>query len=288
MNLACAYFILAWVVFFVPAKQTFYVTMVKGAVILERSGKGLKKGDEIYDSDKLKFSTRADFVAAINTKGERVRLSAENTQMSSAAPSSEFMTVLAAMIPGRKTAATRGHIHPTKLNNHEVAPFFAGSNGLKTPTQQSEPFLILGQGKYHIPRFPQNDKQYFFVEYQYNGQTIQKKLASDQRHLLMSKEALYTDSTAIDIELVGEHKLYFCNYTKQPRVFITAFQPVFVEEADLKEELKFLIEKLAVKKAKNIDLLIDDMLPYLHDNYGKPDAYNVKVWLEKELGFKVE
>lgn len=271
------------IIFQVSAKETFYVTAVKDEVILQRTNKALKKGDEFFDSDKLKFSSSTAYIAAISSKGQSVRLNAANSKISSSSPQSEFLAVMSTMSPIRKQAATRGIIKIIKLDNDELEDFFQGIEADKV-----QPFLVLGTSEYNIPKFPQNDKQYFFVEYEFNGQKIEVPLKSEKKNLKINKEILKQGDSYLATEDVKNMVICFRNHTKQPRVKIANFNPIFPDENELKEELNILIEKLKPLRTKNIEILIDDIIPYLNEFYGKVDIYNTKIWLEKNLNFKID
>lgn len=63
-----------FVLFLNAPKQIFYVSFVKGDVILERTNTFLKVGDEIFDTDKIKFVSEDALISVLSENGKRDKI----------------------------------------------------------------------------------------------------------------------------------------------------------------------------------------------------------------------
>jgi hypothetical protein len=281
------------------AQEKYYVTFIKGEVILKKTNKVLKIGDEIKENDLLKFNMEGDVIGAVSEKGKRVKLSLNKSQIERQKNKNEFVSVLSAFMPVRKMAALRALTKRVVLKDEFEMEYFFGAKRhdlggfMMNPISENEDdesryFLILDKGEYPIKAkdFPLNTKQYFYLAYTYEDITYKKDLAFEGRNLIIDTTIYIQDGKTLEKEKVKDMKLFY-KYADGNSLFITEFRPFFPDKTELKTSLQSLIEKNK-GNFQDTDLLFrNEILPYLSDYYGEPEPYNVRVWLEKELNFKV-
>jgi hypothetical protein len=283
----------------VKSQESYFVTFVKGTVILDKTQQLLKVGDEIKETNKLKFTQATDAVGAVSEKGRRVKLSLTQSQIERQKTKSEFVSVLSAFLPVRKVAALRALTKRVVLHDEfEMEYFFGAKNhdlaGFMWNKKEGEAedegktFLILGQGEYPVraKEFLQNDAQYFYLTYTVAGQTHKKILPYQGKNLWIDSTIFKTDKQQFAPEAVKDIKMFY-RFADGHSQFITEFRPVFGNDTELKNSLHLLIEKAKLTQTDTEVIFRNEILPFLSDFYGEPEPYNVKVWLEKHLNFKV-
>jgi hypothetical protein len=129
-----------------------------------------------------------------------------------------------------------------------------------------------------------NENNFFYIRYVYKGDTINKRLLYSNDTLTIEKKSLLTvDGKPIpnpEISLMEIFYLQKGETTK--RVLINSFDPVFLNEDDLKSEVNIILESMQ-KKDKSAK--IDEIISYISEMYGKPNRENITEWLEKNIRF---
>lgn len=235
--------------------DTYRVIKVNGKILYIRNGKDMIQGDVFSPKEKLKFKTTQSRAAVISKLSGRKILSPKGTNTSKA-------TLLPAMnnISSRSGAL----INMIDLQNH-----FSGK------------YLILDEIKLKISNksFPMNESSFFFMRYEYNGETINKKLNFEEDHLIISKSELFKiDGKPIDHSEIVETTLYYRADGKSTK--INTFNPVFPETDLLKSELEIIVAEL---KGKSESEKIEEIKSYLNEYYGKPQEDNLNAWLDSHL-----
>lgn len=245
------------------AQNVYYVLSVKGIVKLAKTKAALKPNDQISDKDAILFSAPTDMMAVVSTRSGRMILRPKPT-----AKSSELMCVVSDILkPGTgRLSARAGSI----TNIIELKRYF-GNDSLN----------ILGTGKVWVSpaAYPMNADNFFFVRYQWKGETINKKLSVERDTLLLSTNDIYkVDGKAILSKDVKDTKLFYKQGTAVSE--IGPFTVSFPEETAVKQLVTSFKDHSSLKGTQ----FLDELTPLLKDIYGKTDKDNVRAWLKKNVG----
>jgi hypothetical protein len=264
-------------VFAPPTEEVYFITFVKGTIILEKTQKALKVGDKISPKDKIIFREKDAMAAVLSPQKGRFTLTADKAQKNA---KGEFLALIeASMSPlgSAKKLSTRTGL---LTNIIELQKFFAANDSLSQGR-----FLVTGKGKYLLAKtaFPLDDKHFFFIRYIYEGQQINKKLSYSADTLFMDKTVYQVDGKDIIPAAASDMKLYqYVVRDKPESILITDFHPVFIEREKLKEELRVLVDQLKVMYKSNFDNVYNNALLHVNTYYGKPDTEVLKQ-IVKEL-----
>jgi hypothetical protein len=264
-------------VFAPPTEEVYFITFVKGTIILEKTQKALKVGDKISPKDKIIFREKDAMAAVLSPQKGRFTLTADKAQKNA---KGEFLALIeASMSPlgSAKKLSTRTGL---LTNMIELQKFFAANDSLSQGR-----FLVIGKGKYVLAKsaFPLDDKHFFFIRYLYEGQQINKKLSYSADTLFMDKAVYQVDGKDIVPAAVSDMKLYqYVVRDKPESVLITDFHPAFIEREKLKEEIRVLVAQLKVLYKNDFEIVYNNVLLHVNTYYGKPDTDLLKQ-IVKEL-----
>lgn len=131
--------------------------------------------------------------------------------------------------------------------------------------------------------YPLNDKNFFYLAYDHEGETIRKKLPFEEGNkLLIQKTELFKiDGEPIEPMNTTMSLYYMENGTNAS--LINTFNPVFPDLTELKDEVQIIIDEFSDKPD---DVKIQEITAYLGEFYGKPQKDNLAIWLNAEFGLK--
>ena len=161
-----------------------------------------------------------------------------------------------------------------------IAPRGAAlNNRLDLKNHFDSKYVIIGKLEVVINSlaFPMNDTQFFFINFVYHGESIDKRLQYHGDTLIINKDSLLrVDGKVIKNEDISEMKIMY--YSKRDTngirmVISNTFYPVFPDEDELKEEVDIILETLPDEEGK-----LNAVLDYISDVYGRPNSNNVKAW----------
>lgn len=240
----------------VPDDEKYKVIKVNGQIQIKKTGKNLAQGDEFASNMSLDFKTPESRAAVISPTKGRFVLTADNGSKGSN------------LVPAMNSVATRSG---ALLNKIDLQNAFADN------------YVIIDEVRLKIGKdaFPMNDDQFFYVEYEYNGEVIPKMLKFSNDTLIISKADIFTiDGKMVSNPYTTQLKLYYRTESKEESLPISTFNAVFPEIDALKEEIKIILDELIKKKDKE---KYDEVLSYINEYYGKPDKDNVKTFLSKNF-----
>lgn len=106
--------------------------------------------------------------------------------------------------------------------------------------------------------YPMDDNKFFYVQYQYQGEAINKKLANKEDNLIISVDEFFAiDGKAIPSEEVSDIKLFYYNAESQESMMMTSVIFSVVSNEDLK----------SISEQMEGDM--DGMLEVINSLYGK-------------------
>ena len=238
-----------------PAADTYKVIKVNGQIIYVKTGSTMKMGDVFAPSTSLKFKTNESRAAVISRIKGRFILTGG-------------------------AAGSRSNLLPAMNNISSRAGALLNIIDLKNHFQGK--YVILGEMKLTIGKdaFPMDDKHFFYLRFDYDGEVINKKLPVKDGKLVLDRKEIYKiDGKPIEGE-VKEMTLYYRDNEKKTSTKINAFHPVFPDIALLKDELNIILAEYSDKESNQKK---SEITSYINEFYGKPDKDNLNEFLKKEF-----
>ncbi len=253
------------------AVDNYWVVLAKGSVYKEGSDKAIKVGDKIDADLKLRFSTKDSYIIVMGPKGKFTLKPVVNKSNQN-----EFMVfVKSSLLPVKSTGrlSTRGE----ESGVSDLGNYFG-----------EDSFALVGNNfrvKLNPKNYELNNEKFIIYRYESNGLVTSKKLAFEGTEIIFDKIALYKNHQGKDLNpaMIKKVDLYKFDASTNSSSKIVSFQPVFVNEEELKEQLasvyKICKEELNADKIKTEDELIKFVL----DIYGRTDEGQLKKWLTKNI-----
>lgn len=239
-----------------PAADTYKVIKVNGKIIYVKSGSSMKMGDVFAPATTLRFATAESRAAIISKiKGRFILTQGKGGQRSNLLPAMNNISSRAGAL-----------LNIIDLQNH-----FQGK------------YVILGEMKLTIGKdaFPMDKDHFFYLRYDYEGETINKKLPVEDGKLVLERDEIYkVDGEGIDGTKVKEMTLFYRDNEKKTSSKINSFNPIFPDIKLLKEELNIIISEYSDKDG---DKKKSEITSYINEFYGKPDKDNLAEFLKAEF-----
>lgn len=240
----------------VPAEK-YYVTFVKGKVMLEKTHKPLKVGDVLSPEDKLIFADKTDKVAFISPGKGRFDV---NLQAAKGGSKGELFAVLkSSLVPSAGTY----HLSTRSLlfEGYDPATYFASA------ATQNRILLISSEPLQIKPSYKLNEGNFFFVQFTADDKTITRKVAQKGQAIIFSEMLFLTSLGA----MVDHVKL--CYQTNDSGVakssVIASFTPVLAEKEEINEQVKLMTEISGMADKKKLKTELSN---HIYQNYGKIGA----------------
>ncbi|MFN5460338.1 MAG: hypothetical protein ACK5AY_10555 [Bacteroidota bacterium] len=238
--------------------DTYKVIKVTGEILYKKSNKSMSQGDQFSENEELIFKTSESKAAVISVQKGRFILAPGLDKSKTTAKSN--------LLPASSNVSSRdGSI----LNLLDLQNYFSGN------------ILFINKYKVFVGKdnFPQTAKSFFFLRFNFNGETVNKKLSCDGEQIVFDrKEILMVDGKPIDVQQI-ECKMFYMN-DKNTSTLINDFKLLLPENENLKSELGILLEEVS---KKTYEEKVDEVMAYLNDFYGKPKKANVTEWLSSEF-----
>jgi hypothetical protein len=231
--------------------QSYKVVHISGTVLYD--GTALKIGDALEEQNlnKLDFADDHSVASFFNTEKGKIRVSKKGREIAPA---------------NSNSGATRPEVCKSIMS-------FGFING------KSYQYLVLGTiyQPVSVDDLPLRDseKQYFSFHYKYKGKNKETRLRStDANEVIISRQDLLGED---DPQLASNFRIVYNDGASQK---ISKFNPVFIDEDQLKQELSAagIINKeepyVTLEKVKN----------YLQAYYGSVSLVTLKSWLEAHYG----
>jgi len=130
--------------------------------------------------------------------------------------------------------------------------------------------------------FPMRGNLFFYLQFKFNDELINKKLASHGRNLILRKtDILKVDEQPISGFSSPEVILYY--YKKEGPQQISQFKLIFPDHTRLKEEVSIILEAFP---QYTYSQLINEISAYLNEFYGKTDKKDVMGFVEEAYGIR--
>lgn len=233
----------------------YKVIRVDGRIVFQRTNSDMKKGDVFLSGTKLSFKTPQSRAAVISSLKGRFVLSASEKGQTKLLPAANN-------ISSRSGAL----INLIDLQNH-----FTGN------------YLVLDKLSLEVgaENFPMDNKHFFYLSYEHEGEKIRKKMSFEGNKLEIDKEEIFkVDGASIPITKT-QMTLYYREDSASKK--INSFTPVFPDLTELKDEVQIIMDEFETKSAK---VKVQEITAYLDEFYGKPQKENLNEWLNREFEIK--
>lgn len=235
----------------------YSVIKVNGQIVYVKSGSDMATGDVFKSDEALTFKTTESRAAVISEiKGRFVLSASEEDEGVNLGPAMNNISSRAGAL-----------LNMIDLQNHF-----------------KDEYLILDKIELEISEksFPQDDYDFFYMQYTYNGEEIHKKLEHDGNKLIIDKAELFKiDGLPIDKPDKSLMKLWYMESEAAQATLINSFKPVFPDLDELKTEVGVLLNELSDDKDRATK--IAEITAYLTEFYAKPEKENLEGWLDENF-----
>jgi hypothetical protein len=248
-----------------PVDEIYFIIHVKGSIVLQKDQIPLKTGMKIMASDQLNFKTK-DAMAVV-TGSERGRFVIKNN---SNPPTEEMIAFAKDVVEPLKTNTSIS----TRSMGKKVSDFRAYFG--------DSTFYVIGdklEFEVDPAKYKPGGNQNFQVRYKLGDYTVNPNATSGNIFTVNNLKL----HTAVAKEFKTE-KIEVFWVVNQPRSVekLATFQPIFINEDDLKAEYKALMDALNGKTLAPNELT-NYLEGYFRDVYGRTDKAIFDEWLEKNV-----
>jgi hypothetical protein len=238
----------------VPQKEDSYkVIKVNGNITVKKTGKPLLQGDVFQESTMLDFSSDAKATVINAEKGRFI------------------------LTP--KTAGSRSNLIPAINNISSRSGAIINIIDLQNHFKGDVCVIERTAIKIASKDYAMSPDNFFYLEYFYKGEKINKKMSYAGDSLVIDRAELYkVDGSTIPSPDTKEVTLYYRNSKENKSYNISTFNLVFPDNDELKKEVNIILDEIKTKPNTN---KVDEVMSYLTEFYGKPSKDNVKGWMKK-------
>ncbi len=237
------------------AADKYKVIKVNGKIIFQKTNTEMQTGDFYVQGTPVKFVNQQSRAAIINKQKGRFVLKPATSGKVKILPAANNISSRAGAL-----------INLIDMQNH-----FSGD------------YLVIGKMELEVSEeaFPQDEANFFYLTYNYNGELIRKKLPYNGNKIILDKDEIFK----VDGQPIPVQKTEMTLYYRQGKTSkkINTFTPVFPSINDLKDEVKIILDEYDNKDKAG---KIEEVTAYLNEFYGKPQKYNLNEWLEAEFDLK--
>lgn len=244
--------------FCINAQDNYKVIKVNGTIVVQKTNAALQMGTVFGEDDELQFKTTNARAAVINPNKGRFVLMPSNNDVAYAK---------ANLTPAMSNISSRAGAMISRI---DIENHFSGKYAI----------LDKVEVKINPSLFPMTDSKFFFIRYDYKGETINKKLPFVADTLIIDKKELLTiDGQPIPNPNITKMEiLYMETDDNNKRTLISEFDPIFLDGDELIGEVKIILDEIADKTREE---KLDEVIAYITEFYGKPNKENIEQWLDK-------
>lgn len=265
--------------------QSYTVLHISGDIRKAATNESLQLGSSVDVSESLVFYSPKAKAVLINKEHGRIMISSEyasfvKIQGALQEQSSRITgfnagvtaTLQEAMIPQHRTGKTLKFEIFEKVS--DLKSFFGTGR-----------FAIIGdklEVVLHEEKFMLSQEPLFVYHYQLGKDSIGKEIPYNKDVLIFNKKELYfvhgKYQNPEDI-----HQVHISFYPKKEQSIaqrLVTFEPVFIEENMIYQEIKTLIDFL--DNPKDAEKVKIEILNFIYDVYGRPDVKSVLAWAEQK------
>lgn len=151
--------------------------------------------------------------------------------------------------------------------------------------------IHLLQGKFRLfigaKAFPMNEQSFFYIKPVWATDSVIHKLTFIKDTLIIGYSDISLTENTKAHEPVSEPRfaLYYYNNATSEHLFINSFYVAEVNEDNLLQEVKMIVQAYSERPQKEIVKMIKT---YLDLTYGKFSDYDVDIWLSQHFNMKTD
>lgn len=242
--------------------EKYYVTFVKGKVVLAMTKKQLKVGDVLSPEDHLVFVEKTAVVSCINPTKGRFDI---NPNLIKEKGSELFTILKSSLVPSINTykLSTRSII----FEGNDPYSYFA------SPETQNRILIVEEKPILIKSTFKMDESNFFFIQFMAEEKLQTRKIQQKEQQLLFLKSNFLNDSGHIQ-ETVSI--CYQSNENgKSKSTLITEFFPVLATSEEITTQVNLI---KSVSEQKDTKKLKSDIVNHLFVNYGKIGAEELSIF----------
>jgi hypothetical protein len=243
----------------IASGQEYVVLHVKGSITKSNSNTELKPGDTMSADEKIEFGTADAMAAVLHPEKGKYVLKTTSPDNSSKNDLIYLISNVLSPVSGNMSTRSGGINNVLDFRKYfEEGPFVWAGNVLKIEVSENN--------------FPINASHFFFLNYSYQGEEINKKLKSEKAKIIFERNEVFKiDGQPVDEDEVNNYKLFYYNSINEQSSLVANIDFVFVEQNVL-EYIYEAYDKYEKEPLTSIAGLFTEM-------YGKCDpdqlAYNI-------------
>ncbi len=246
--------------------QTYSVLHTEGSILKSSNQKPLVTGDTFLPSDSLTFPKILSWAVVVSQSGDLFFVQSSDV--------------------GSKVSKDVIHVierieHPIKRKENvpvkDLNAYFKGDQ-----------FVFIGND-FSLPidteSYELNEKLFLLYRYEYNSRIITHKLPFIKGSLVFNPTYVYEyKGEKIPAQKTTNTELaHFDSNTNLP-TFVARFRPIWLNEEQLKKELRVLLNVYGNKKKNVSKINVDSLfLSYVQDIYGQTDEFYLYEWIDKSF-----
>lgn len=249
--------------------QDLYVLHVNGDILNTTNNANLKVGDMISQDASLSFGSNNAKAVVIGKSTGKMLLDGSKSKKS---PTGEFMSLVSEVlfpIQSNKQMSTRSVLLETVA---DISDYFNGDAYVFITDS-----IILDINKDKYPLSEANKMALRFT----SGEEVYNRVIPTigTNKLLLEKDSLFKGASLEEIESVD---VYYVIMATRKVDHVGSFNPIFVDQHQLKEELVSLKSFLETnQKAKDVEIQAE-LYQYVLDIYGQTDFNMFSEWVKNE------
>ncbi len=271
--------------------QDYHTIKVNGTILLIEKNAELQRGMIFAENDSLVFKTYNSLATVIHPEKGRFILRPDNVDLAYAKAS---YTPAMSNIKSRSIgddineedidlSKAKASFTPAISNVSSRSSELNSLNDLQNHFHGN--YAIINNIKLFInpEKFPMTNEKFFFIRYEIEREPIFKKLDFKNDTLIIDKKELLTiDSIPVsDPNLINEMEVWYMERDKEDEVtYIGTFEPVFLNENQLHDEVSVILE---VFDSKDHDEKMAEILSFINEFYGKPNRNSIEIWVNNKM-----
>lgn len=248
----------------VSVSQDCYTVMkVKGTVYNFSKGKNVTANDELCTSDQLVFKSNNSVVVVHSSSKGRFTLKSK-----AADSKSEFSCVMGDVLK-QSSSGNLSSRAVTSLQDEFTGDYNIIGNSLKIKVEDK--------------KYIMNDNTFFYLQYKYNGEDVNKKLEFSSDTLIFPKNKIFIlNDSEINQEDVENISLLYYDKVNKVSKLISSFKITFLDESTVKTEVQKVLD-IAKSLNKNEKDTYKDVLSYMTDAYGNFNVEYFEQWYKNNF-----
>jgi hypothetical protein len=255
--------------------NVYYVCHIDDSVRFANRKDTIKLGSRIEDKDPLTFIGARARLVVVSGKGF---FYITNRKPLPGQPlSNALLVVRDHILPDTKIAQMHTRASGALINLQAMQNHLASMSDEETPR-----LLLVNNIRFCLNRqtFAERNKNYFFLRYQYKGETIQQKLpytepqqANGPLYVEINKSIFRKNNTLPDTSAIKDVQLYFQFADSQEPFLIGGLAITMANREVLLDELKIVTQHLEINGSPDDkkEAMRELIAGYLHSNYGWTD-----------------